>query len=66
MMSNFHENSDILSSEITKHKIDLIRKSWDTVAELGFLEVGRKTFQQLFDLDPGLLEKFSFGNMEEY
>lgn len=66
MISNFHEDSDILTNEITEHKISLIRESWEKVKAEGHAKIGKDIFKNLFDLDPDLMDLFSFTDLSDF
>ena len=51
MCSDFYTNPDILLDELSDHKIELVRKSWAKVLELGEETVGKVIFKNLFEAD---------------
>lgn len=52
MIGNLYGNQDILTDEITQHKVNLIQTSWRTVMQLGPTQVGMVLFKNLFEISP--------------
>jgi hemoglobin-like flavoprotein len=62
MMSDFYNNPDQLSDELTDQKIEILQNSWNSVLQLGEYEVGCLLFKNLFEFGPDLISLFNFTN----